>query len=172
MKKKLFSMLVLVLACVGAYAQVVLPADGNVYRFICVATGKAMTNGGNKAHNTYLSEADVDNTSKGQEWCLVSLSNKEPLYLLYNLDAGQAIDMAWSSGTPGKLLQWEGTCTDNQSFYVSIVDETEGTVQLLYKNDFFCSILFGFINFTSSRIQRQNNDCKYSAHYQIDNKSR
>ena len=79
MKKKLISMLVLMLACVGAVAQVVLPADGNVYRFVSVATGKAMTNGDNKAHNVYLFEAEVDETSEGQKWCLVSLSNKEPL---------------------------------------------------------------------------------------------
>ena len=125
----------LALYCVGMSAQVVLPADGNVYRLVNVSTGKAMTNGDNEAHNTYLSEATVNEASKGQEWCFVSLSDKEPLYALYNINAGQAVDMAWGSGTPGKLLQWEGTCTDNQSFYVNIVNEAEGIVQLLYKND-------------------------------------
>lgn len=135
MKTKFFSFLSLLLLSVGVAAQVVLPADGNVYRLVNLATGKAVTNGDNEAHNTYLSEATVNEASKGQEWCFVSLSDKEPLYVLYNINAGQAIDMAWGSGTPGKLLQWEGTCTDNQSFYVNLVNEAEGIVQLLYKND-------------------------------------
>ena len=135
MKNRLFCVLMLALLCLGVSAQVVLPADGNVYRLVNLATGKAITNGDNEVHNTYLSEAVVNEASKGQEWCFVSLSDKEPLYVLYNINAGQAIDMAWGSGTPGKLLQWEGTCTDNQSFYVNLVNEAEGIVQLLYKND-------------------------------------
>ena len=135
MKKKLFSMLVLVLACVGAYAQVVLPADGNVYRFISVATGKAMTNGDKAEHGTSLFLANVDKNSKGQEWELVSLSDNEPLYTLYNKNYSQAIDMAWASNTPGKLLQWEAAFHENQSFYLNMIDETAGIAQLLYKND-------------------------------------
>ena len=135
MKKRLYSVLLLALLCVGVSAQVILPSDGNVYRLINVATGKAITNGDNVAHNTNLSVATVNKASKGQEWCFVSLSEKEPYYTLYNINAGQAIDMAWSSGTPGKLLQWEGTCTDNQAFAVNIVNEAEGIIQLLYKND-------------------------------------
>ena len=43
--------------------------------------------------------------------------------------------MALSSGTPGKVLQWEATCTDNQSFLVNVVDEARGIVQLLCKSD-------------------------------------
>ena len=135
MKKRFYSVLMLALLCIGASAQVILPSDGNVYRLINVATGKAITNGDNIAHNTNLSVATVNEASKGQEWCFVSLSGKEPYYTLYNINAGQAIDMAWSSGTPGKLLQWEGTCTDNQAFAVNVVNEAEGIIQLLYKND-------------------------------------
>ena len=135
MKKKMFFALIAALVCVNISAQVVLPSDGNVYRLVNVKTGKAMTNGDVAAHNTYLSEAAVDTGSEGQEWCFVSLSDKEPLYALYNINAGQAIDMAWGGGAPGKLLQWEGTCTDNQAFYVNIVNEEEGVIQLLYKND-------------------------------------
>lgn len=132
MRKRFFSVLLLALMCVAVSAQI---SDGNVYRLVNVATGKALTNGDESAHNTYLSEADVNNMSKGQEWCFVSLSDKEPIYTLYNANYGQAIDMAWSSGTPGKLLQWEATCTDNQSFYVDVLNEEDGIVQLLYKND-------------------------------------
>ena len=134
MKTKFFSLLSLLLLSVGVAAQVVLPADGNVYRLVNLATGKAVTNGDNVAHNTYLTLATVDTNSKGQEWCFVSLSDKEPIYTLYNINHGQAVDMAWGGGAPGKLLQWEGTCTDNQAFYVNIVNE-EGVIQLLYKND-------------------------------------
>ena len=73
MKTKFFSFLSLLILSVGVAAQVVLPADGNVYRLVNVATGKAVTNGDNAVHNTYLTEAVVYTSSKGQEWCLVSL---------------------------------------------------------------------------------------------------
>lgn len=106
--------------------------DGDVFRLVNAATGKAITNGDVAEHNTYLSVADVDNASKGQEWTFVSLSDKEQIYTLYNENYGQAIDM---TSNPGKLLQWEGTCSDNQAFYVNTVDEADGIVQLLYKND-------------------------------------
>lgn len=106
--------------------------DGDVFRLVNVATGKAVTNGDIAAHNTYLSVADVDGTSKGQEWTFVSLSGKEQVFTLYNDIYGQAIDM---TSNPGRLLQWEGTCSDNQAFYVSTINETDGIVQLLCKND-------------------------------------
>ena len=106
--------------------------DGDVFRLVNVATGKAVTNGDIAAHNTYLSVADVDGTSKGQEWTFVSLSSKEQVFTLYNDNYGQAIDM---TSNPGRLLQWEGTCSDNQAFYVSTINETDGIVQLLCKND-------------------------------------
>ena len=109
--------------------------DGDVFRLVNIATGKAVTNGDVAAHNTYLSVADVDNGSKGQEWTFVSLSDKEPLFTLYNENYGQAIDLALSSSTPGKLLQWEATCTDNQSLVVNVVDASANVVQLLCKGD-------------------------------------
>ena len=136
MKNRLFLVFLLALMCVGVSAQqVVSPANGNVYRFVSVATGKAITNGDNGTHGVYLSTAVVSESSKGQEWGLVALSDKEPVYALYNAEYNQALDMAWSSGTPGKLLQWDGTCTDNQSFYLNIIDDAKGIVQLQYKND-------------------------------------
>ena len=106
--------------------------DGDVFRLVNVVTGKAVTNGDIATHNTYLSTATVDEASKGQEWTFVSLSAKEPLFTLYNNYYGQAIDM---TSNPGKLLQWEGTCSDNQAFYINKVDEANNTVQLLCKND-------------------------------------
>ena len=106
--------------------------DGDVFRLVNVATGKAITNGDIATHNTYLSVADVNENSKGQEWTFVSLSDKDPFFTLYNDNYGQAIDM---TSNPGKLLQWEGTCSDNQAFYLNVINETNGIVQLLCKND-------------------------------------
>ena len=106
--------------------------DGDVFRLVNVATGKAITNGDVATHKTYLNIADVDATSKGQEWTFVSLSNKEQVYALYNDNYGQAIDM---TSNPGRLLQWEGTCSDNQAFYINTINEADGIVQLLCKND-------------------------------------
>ena len=106
--------------------------DGDVFRLVNIATGKAITNGDVATHNTYLNIADVDNTSKGQEWTFVSLSDQDPVFTLYNDNYGQAIDM---TSDPGKLLQWEGTCSDNQAFYLNVINETDGIVQLLCKND-------------------------------------
>ena len=132
--KKIFLFVAMVLVASFAFAASFPQADG-VYRLINVATGKAVTNGNVAAHNTYLSVADVDDTSLGQEWTFVSLSDKELTFVLYNENYGQAVDMALSSGTPGKLLQWEATCTDNQSFAVNVVDASAGVVQLLCKGD-------------------------------------
>ena len=106
--------------------------DGDVFRLVSVATEKAITNGDVAARNTYLSVADIDGASKGQEWTFVSLSNKEQVYALYNDNYGQAIDM---TSNPGRLLQWEGTCSDNQAFYINTINEADGIVQLLCKND-------------------------------------
>ena len=132
--RKLFLFVTMVLVASFTFAASFPQADG-VYRLVNVATGKAVTNGNVAAHNTYLSVADVDNASLGQEWTFVSLSGKDPVFALYNENYGQAIDMALSSTTPGKLLQWEATCTDNQSFAVNVVDASAGIVQLLCKGD-------------------------------------
>ena len=134
MKKTLLFLVALLLSTVASFAASFPQADG-VYRLVNVATGKAVTNGNVATHNTYLSVADVDDTSLGQEWTFVSLSDKEPLFVLYNENYGQAIDMALSSGTPGKLLQWEATCTDNQSFVVNVVDASARIVQLQCRSD-------------------------------------
>ena len=117
--KKTFLSLLILLSSVAVMAAS-FPKGDAVYRFVNVATGNAVTNGDVAARNTYLSVAAVNETSKGQEWTLVPLSDKEPLFMLYNEHYGQAADM---TSNPGKLLQWEGTCTDNQTFFVNVVDE-------------------------------------------------
>ncbi|MBR5813634.1 MAG: DUF4981 domain-containing protein [Bacteroidaceae bacterium] len=134
MKKIFLTLAVLLLSTMALFADS-FPQNGGVYRLVSVATGKAITNGNVAAHNTYLSVANVDKTSLGQEWTFVSLSQKEPIFALYNENYGQAIDMAMSSSSPGKLLQWEAKCTDNQSFLVNVVDASQSIVQLICKND-------------------------------------
>ena len=134
MKKSFLIVAALLLSTVASFAAS-FPQDGGVYRLVNVATGKAITNGDKVAHGVYLNIADVNDASLGQEWTFVSLSAKEPVFALYNENYGQAADMALSSGTPGKVLQWEATCTDNQSFLVNVVDEARGIVQLLCKSD-------------------------------------
>ena len=134
MKRIFFVFAALLLSVVTSFAAT-FPQDGGVYRLVNVATGKAVTNGNAAVHNIYLSVADVDNASLGQEWTFVSLADKEPVFALFNDNYGQAVDMALSSSSPGKLLQWEATCTDNQSFVVNVVDASAGVVQLLCKSD-------------------------------------
>ena len=102
--RKIFLFVAMLLVTTVTWAASFPQADG-VYRIVNVATGKAVTNGNVAAHGTYLSVADVDDSSLGQEWTFVSLSSKSPVFALYNENYGQAADMALSSGTPGKLLQ-------------------------------------------------------------------
>ena len=128
MKRTFFVFATLLLSVVTSFAAT-FPQDGGVYRLVNVATGKAVTNGNAAVHNIYLSVADVDNASLGQEWTFVSLADKEPVFALFNDNYGQAVDMALSSSSPGKLLQWEATCTDNQSFVVNVVDASAGNIQ-------------------------------------------
>ncbi len=112
-----------------------LPTSGNTYRLVNVAYDKAVTNGDNGVHGTYLTLGDVDETSQGQEWSFISVSNDEPVYLIYNATYAQAADMALNSAKPGVLLQWEATASGNQLFYVKVVDEAQGIVQLLNNSD-------------------------------------
>lgn len=108
------------------------PKADTVYRLVSIASGKAISNNDVAEHNAYLGVVDVNESSKGQEWTFVSLSDKEPLFCLYNEYYGQAADM---TSNPGRLLQWEGTCTDNQAFYLDAVSVADGVVRLLCKND-------------------------------------
>ena len=130
--KKTFLFSVLMLVCSVLSFAAGFPKGDAVYRLVSVSAEKAITNGDVATHNTYLSVADVNKDSKGQEWTMVPLSDKEPIFTLYNENYGQAADM---TSNPGRLLQWEGTCTDNQAFYIEVVNETDGVVQLLCKND-------------------------------------
>ena len=110
-------------------------ADGNVYRIVNVATGKAVSVNDVAEYNQPISLATVNNDTPSQLWTFVSLSKDEPVFMLYNQETAIAVDMALSSGTPGKLLQWGATGSYNQAFYVSTVDEGEAVVQLMCNAD-------------------------------------
>ncbi len=111
------------------------PIAGNTYRLVNVFYGTAMSNGDEGAHGTYLNLLGIDETSAGQEWSFISMSEDEPVFLIYNAAYAQAADMALTSGNPGVLLQWEATASANQAFYVKVVDEARGVVQLLNNGD-------------------------------------
>ena len=128
--KRLSLLLALLFVLHVSYAKD-FPIDGMAYRVVSVDGGLAMTNGDKAAHDTPLTMADVNSGSLGQEWTFISLSADEPLYAIYNANYAQAADMALESSNPGSLLQWELTASANQTFYVKVVDEDEGVVQLL-----------------------------------------
>ena len=71
MKKTRFLTLMLLLSIAIPDALATKIKDGEVFLLVNVATGKAVSNGNVGTHNTYLSVADVDNTSPGQEWTFV-----------------------------------------------------------------------------------------------------
>ena len=130
---------VLAMVCLLSFASVLdaasLPIDGSTYRLINVAYDKAVSNGDIAEHDAALVLADVNESSLGQEWTFCSLSADEPLFLVYNANYGQAADMALTSSAPGCLLQWEPTCSDNQTFYVKLVDGATDIVQLCYNGN-------------------------------------
>ncbi len=126
----------LLLLCVPVLVQAVdFPVGGGVYRILSVSDGLAMTNGDNGELGAELFMAAVDENSVGQEWAFVSVSDDEPLYMIYNTEAEVVADMALTSSKPGSLLQWSATASSNQVFYVKLVDEQGGVVQLLNASD-------------------------------------
>lgn len=142
MKKHLFStsMLIVAFLLISAVfplqlSAASLPVDGRVYRVESVVDGNVMTNGDISTHGTPLVMSAVDDSSTGQEWTFISVSATEPLFLIYNDNHGQAVDMALTAAAPGKLLQWEPTASDNQVFYVKLVEGTTDVVQLLNNSE-------------------------------------
>lgn len=110
-----------------------LPSSGTAFRIVNVAYDKAVTNNNVQEHNALLVLGETDENAPGQEWSFISLSDDEPIYLIYNANYGQAADMALESSNPGVLLQWEATCSSNQTFYVKLIDGD--VVQLLNASD-------------------------------------
>lgn len=133
MKKILLSLLAIVACYTALWAQ--LPVDGYTYRLQHVATGKVMTNGDAPTHNAALTLADIDDSSAGQQWTFHQVGTASGVYLVYNHTYGQAADMALTASVPGKLLQWEPTCSSNQCFLVQQVAGEPTLVQLLCNAD-------------------------------------
>ena len=135
MKRHLHVALATLMAMLVATASAQLPTDGGTYRLQYATDGKVMTNGDIATHNAPLYLADADDSSTGQQWTFYQLDATAGTYLIYNHACGQTADMALSSSDPGKLLQWEPTCSDNQQFLVQAVAGEPELVRLLCASD-------------------------------------
>ena len=135
MKRLLHVALATLMAMSVATASAQLPSDGGTYRLQYAADGKVMTNADIATHDAALILADADDSSAGQQWTFYQLDATAGTYLVYNHAYGQAADMALSSSDPGKLLQWEPTCSGNQQFLVQAVAGEPELVQLLCASD-------------------------------------
>lgn len=126
------------LLCVGCFAAIqaaVLPSDCKTYQILTYDGNRAISNGNSAVHDTYLSLADATNLTNGEKWAFHQMKTDENIFVLYNHTYGQVADMALSSRTPGKLLQWEYTGSDNQKFYIQSVGTDAHFVQLLCDAD-------------------------------------
>ena len=108
------------------------PVDGTAYRIVSPDGSKAMSNRNVPTHDALLYMDNVDQDSEGQQWTFYQVGEA---WLVYCYAYGQAADMALTSGNPGRLLQWEATCSNNQCFAVQPVAGEEGLVQLLCASD-------------------------------------
>ena len=106
--------------------------DGYAYHILTPDGEKAMTNRNVEEHNALLYMDAVDASAVGQQWTFYQMGDA---WLVYCYDYGQAADMALTSGTPGRLLQWEPTCSSNQCFAVHLVEGSDNLVQLLCSSD-------------------------------------
>ncbi len=111
------------------------PVSGKTYQIVHLSTGKVITNGDVGVHDTYLNLADASPVTPGQEWTFHKVDASTPVFVLYNHNYDQVADMAMTAAIPGRLLQWEATCSDNQKFYVKEVEGRSGVVQLLSNAD-------------------------------------
>ena len=132
--KMMMAALMLLLPALSAIASESIQ-NGKTFRLVNEKYGKAVTNNDDAADGVYLSLATVNAQSPGQEWTFFSISEKEPVYLVNNCNHNEAMDMALNSDDPGKVLQWYGTSSANQSFYVKTIDENTNIVQLYCNSD-------------------------------------
>ena len=108
---KLRVSLFILLGVVALNVSAVNIADGDVFRIVNIATGKAVSVNDVAEYNQPVSLSAVNDGMPSQLWTFVSLSKNEPVFMLYNQETAIVADMALSSGTPGKLLQWGATGT-------------------------------------------------------------
>ena len=108
------------------------PIEGYTYRILSSDGSKAMSNRDVPTHDALLYMDEVNQSSAGQQWTFYQVGNA---WLVYNYTYGQAADMALTAAAPGRLLQWEPTCSSNQCFSVQPVAGTANLVQLLCAAD-------------------------------------
>ena len=106
--------------------------DGTTYHILTPDRKLAMTNRDVPTHDALLYMDAVNNESVGQQWTFYQMGDA---WLVYNYEYGQAADMALGAKDPGRLLQWEATCSDNQCFAVQLVEGSTNLVQLLCASD-------------------------------------
>ena len=109
---------------------------GVVLRIVSNVTGKALSNGNNAAHDTYLQMDELDQSAQGQDWVLVRVSaDDDELYAFYNPNYDMGIDMAPTAAQKYRLLQWDGNPTNaNQQFLVKEADGLDGVYQFFNKD--------------------------------------
>ena len=107
-----------------------LSKPGVVLRVVSNATGLAVGNGGNSAHDTYLQMEAVDNDSQSQDWLLLPVEAESNIYAFYNPNCGMGIDLAPTSQY--HVLQWDGDATNaNQQFCIKAVEGLDDVYQIL-----------------------------------------
>ncbi len=111
--------------------------SGTTYVVQNVATGMYVTNQDSRDNDTYLTVAERNAESPGQEWMLLSTDDEGTEWVLYNVYAGKAADMALESAEDqrGHLLQWSYTASANQTFLLKAVPSEEGVYQFVCKSD-------------------------------------
>ncbi len=107
-----------------------LDKPGAVLRVVSNATGEAIGNGSNAAHDTYLQMEAIDNDTESQDWLLLPVDASSSIYAFYNPNCGMGIDQAPTSSY--HVLQWDGDATnDNQQFCIKAVDGLDDVYQIL-----------------------------------------
>lgn len=131
---RLPKLLTLAFACLFSAMQLwaVQPSDGNVYRILSPDGSQAVSNAEDPSRSALLWMDDMNDNSVGQQWTFYEVGDT---WLIYNYRCGQAIDMALTAAEPGRLLQWDPTCSSNQCFIVQPIAGTADLVQLLCAAD-------------------------------------
>ncbi len=115
-----------------AGATLNLSQPGIVYRIVNQSTGQALTNGNSGNNDVYLSLADVDLSSLGQDWMAIPINADANIYAFVNPNYEKSIDMASTATDAWHLLQWNNETTNsNQQFVVKVVNAETGLVQFL-----------------------------------------
>lgn len=123
--------LILSIITLGLNAQTV----GSIYRILSTNTGKAMTNNGNYNSDALIVMNTLDETDKSQMWALISADDGQT-FGLFNMGSRQNVDMALTSSSAGRLLQWKTNLNNqNQLFNIHSPGIAGSAIQLLCSAD-------------------------------------